>query len=181
MTATTQTPERGAIPRVPPAQRRMLRLIRTFTSPLAPDDYLELINPLWSTRELRGRVVHVHCSRTREGVVFARELISLGAAANGYELHLRITGEQGRLAPRELDRLCPDWRQREAFVCGPPGLIDAMTAHWSEHGERERLHLERFTPEGALGEAERGCGGKIRLLASGIDACSDGEQPILVA
>src|ERR1700751_5191682 len=57
----TQTPERGALPRVPPRQRRALRLIRSFTSPLAPDAYLELINPLWSTRELRGRVACVTC------------------------------------------------------------------------------------------------------------------------
>ncbi|MEA2123370.1 MAG: stearoyl-CoA 9-desaturase oxidoreductase, partial [Solirubrobacteraceae bacterium] len=34
----------------------MLQAIRRFTSPLLPDDYLELINPLWSSRELRGRV-----------------------------------------------------------------------------------------------------------------------------
>src|ERR687894_1029714 len=30
-----------------------------FTTPLLPDDYLSLINPLWSARELRGKVVKV--------------------------------------------------------------------------------------------------------------------------
>ena len=30
------------------------------TTPLLPDDYLHLANPLWSARELRGRVVSVH-------------------------------------------------------------------------------------------------------------------------
>ena len=30
-----------------------------LTSPLLPDDYLSMINPLWSARELRGRVVTV--------------------------------------------------------------------------------------------------------------------------
>lgn len=30
-----------------------------ITSPLLPDDYLHLINPLWSARELRGRVIEV--------------------------------------------------------------------------------------------------------------------------
>jgi ferredoxin-NADP reductase len=29
------------------------------TTPLLPDDYLKLINPLWSSRELRGRIVEV--------------------------------------------------------------------------------------------------------------------------
>jgi stearoyl-CoA 9-desaturase NADPH oxidoreductase len=30
-----------------------------LTTPLHPDDYLSLLNPLWSSRELRGRVVEV--------------------------------------------------------------------------------------------------------------------------
>ena len=48
--------EIGAPPKVPRLQRRVLNAIRAFTSPLLPDDYLELINPLWSTRELRGKI-----------------------------------------------------------------------------------------------------------------------------
>ena len=34
-------------------------LVARATTPLLPDDYLHLINPLWSARELRGRVVAV--------------------------------------------------------------------------------------------------------------------------
>ncbi|HVR06136.1 MAG TPA: FAD-binding oxidoreductase, partial [Solirubrobacteraceae bacterium] len=49
-------PERGAAPPISRLRRRALRAIGNFTSPLAPDDYLELVNPLWSTRELRGRI-----------------------------------------------------------------------------------------------------------------------------
>lgn len=37
----------------------MRALIRPVTTPLLPDDYLKLINPLWSSRELRGRIVEV--------------------------------------------------------------------------------------------------------------------------
>jgi ferredoxin-NADP reductase len=48
--------ERGATPKVPVLQRRILRVVGALTSPLLPDDYLELVNPLWSTRELRGRI-----------------------------------------------------------------------------------------------------------------------------
>jgi ferredoxin-NADP reductase len=51
--------ERGAVPRVSNGRRRVLGLVRSFTSPLLPDDYLELINPLWSTREMRGRIERV--------------------------------------------------------------------------------------------------------------------------
>ena len=49
-------PEKGAPPNVKPIQRKLLNAISAFTSPLLPDDYLELINPLWSTRELKGKV-----------------------------------------------------------------------------------------------------------------------------
>src|SRR5881398_3355611 len=51
--------ERGATPRVSPARRKTLNAIRSLFSQLLPDDYLELINPLWSTRELRGRIERI--------------------------------------------------------------------------------------------------------------------------
>ena len=52
-------PERGAPPNVHPVQRRVLKALESLSSPLLPDDYLELVNPLWSTRELRGRIERV--------------------------------------------------------------------------------------------------------------------------
>jgi hypothetical protein len=35
------------------------RAAKLLTTPLHPDDYLSLINPLWSARELRGRIEKV--------------------------------------------------------------------------------------------------------------------------
>ena len=43
---------------VPPAEV-VRSLVARATTPLLPDDYLHLLNPLWSARELRGRVVAV--------------------------------------------------------------------------------------------------------------------------
>src|SRR5436305_9672672 len=51
--------EQGAKPNVSKARRRALDAVRSLFTPLLPDDYLELINPLWSTQELRGRVVSI--------------------------------------------------------------------------------------------------------------------------
>ncbi len=34
-------------------------LVARATTPLLPDDYLKLLHPLWSARELRGQVVEV--------------------------------------------------------------------------------------------------------------------------
>lgn len=52
--------ERGALPNVSKHRRRALEAVSTFFTPLLPDDYLELINPLWSTQELRGRIERIH-------------------------------------------------------------------------------------------------------------------------
>ncbi len=51
--------ERGARPDVPAWRLRVLRWLRAGFTPLLPDDYLELINPLWSTQELRGRIERI--------------------------------------------------------------------------------------------------------------------------
>jgi ferredoxin-NADP reductase len=41
------------------ALRRLRQIGKAMTTPLSPDDYLKLINPLWSQRELRGRIEKV--------------------------------------------------------------------------------------------------------------------------
>ena len=48
--------EVGARPKVSTGRRKALSAMRSLFTPLLPDDYLELINPLWSSRELRGRI-----------------------------------------------------------------------------------------------------------------------------
>jgi ferredoxin-NADP reductase len=304
--------ERGAVPQVSAGRRRALGLVRSFTSPLLPDDYLELINPLWSTRELRGRIerveretpdavtvmikpgwewpghrpgqyvrlgiqvdgihhwraysltsdprradgcisitpklvqggkvspflfggvrpgaivrlggvegtfvlpdplprrllfisagsgitpimsmlrslggenalsdaVHVHSARTADGVIFGRELRELDARHAGYRLHERRTGEQGRVTAGQLDELCPDWRERETFLCGPAGLLETISERFELDGDPARLHMEHFQPDAHVGDGERGAGGTVRFSKSGIEAVSNGEQPILQA
>ena len=42
-----------------PGWNALRQLATRITTPLLPDDYLKLMNPLWSARELRGRVVDV--------------------------------------------------------------------------------------------------------------------------
>jgi len=304
--------ERGARPPVPAVRRRLLRAARVFFTPLLPDDYLELIDPLWSSRELRGRieaitretadsvtvtirpgwvweghepgqylrvgvvvdgvhhwraysitsdpgrpdgfisitpklvetgkvtpylvrkahpgtivrlggvegtftlpdplprrllfvsagsgvtpimsmlrdlsrrgalqdVAHLHSARTPDAVIFGEQLRALADRHDGYRLHVQHTGECGRLAPADLDRLCPDWREREAFLSGPGEMLDAMQAHWEERADAARLHMERFQPVIGLSDAPHGEGGAITLSRAGVHAVSDGTTPILVA
>jgi ferredoxin-NADP reductase len=42
-----------------PGWHALRTLVGRITTPLLPDDYLKLVNPLWSARELRGKVVDV--------------------------------------------------------------------------------------------------------------------------
>jgi ferredoxin-NADP reductase len=303
--------ERGVEPNVSRVLRRGLRAISAWTSPLLPDDYLELINPLWSTRELRGRVesvereagnavtvlirpgwdwgghtpgqylrigldvdgkrhwraysitsdprrpdgflsvtpklvengqvspfinrklkpgalvflggvegvfvlpdplprkllfisagsgitpimsmlrdlahrdemrdvVLLHSARTPADVTFGDDLRALAGRHDGFRLHEQHTGEHGRMAPGDLDTLCPDWREREAFASGPGELLDALQEHWERHADAERLHMERFQPiiGGAGAEGE---GGTIKFLRSDVEVQCDGGTPILVA
>jgi len=303
--------ERGAPPKVPTWQARSLRAVRSLFTPLLPDDYLELINPLWSTRELRGRieriqeespnaktilirpgyeweghepgqylrigvivdgvhhwraysltsdpgrpdgcisitpklvdegkvspyfvkrarpgeivrlggvegtfnlpdplpekilfisagsgitpimsmlrsldrrdavddVVHLHSARDEDDVIFGEQLRDIDQRQEGFSLHLQLTGEMGRMGPKDLDELCPDWAERDAFISGPAAMLDAMTERWEADGDPDRLQMERFQPIiGGEGEGEGG--GTIKFLKSEIEANADGGTPILVA
>jgi ferredoxin-NADP reductase len=305
-------PERGAPPNVHPIQRRVFRVLEALSTPLLPGDYLEMINPLWSTRELRGRVehvrretpqaatvlikpgyswpghkpgqyvrigididgvrhwraysltsapyredglisitpkrvdvgvvsphlvdrsepgmivslskiegefvlpdpppkkllfisagsgitpimsmlrhldhndelgdvVHLHSARQSDEVVFGRELRELASLRAGFHLHEQLTGKEGRIEPGDLDRLCPDWRERETYLSGPNDMLDVFREHFERHGDADRLHMERFQPKLGLGQAGEGEGGTIKFLKSNCEVASDGHIPILVA
>ena len=42
-----------------PGWNALRTIAARITTPLLPDDYLHLANPLWSARELRGRILEV--------------------------------------------------------------------------------------------------------------------------
>jgi ferredoxin-NADP reductase len=288
--------------------------VRRFTSPLLPDDYLELINPLWSSRELRGRVeeitrqtedastivikpgweweghepgqylrigldiegrrhwraysltsdpsdpegrisitvkhakdgkvspyivsklregtivtlgevtgqftlprevpdkllfisagsgitpivsmirdladkdelvdtIHIHSARGEDDVIFGPELRKLDDRRNGYSLiehHTDGGQSKERFKPADLDEKVPDWKERLTFASGPGELIDALCEHWEEHGDADKLNLERFQP--VYGEGgEEGDGGKVKFSKSDKEVEAEGGQSILVA
>ena len=109
-------------------------------------------------------LVLLHSAPSPADVIFRDELRALGA-----RVVLRHTSTEGRLDLAELDTLCPDWRDREAYVCGPAGLLDAAEAHWAEYPER--LHLERFTPPV---RSAGGTGGTVRYgSADAVEVAAD--------
>ena len=105
-----------------------------------------------------------------------------GAAGDGrhadFRLHEQHTDTQGMFELPELERLCPDWRERGTWACGPAPMLDAAEEHWEEAGVRDQLHLERFSL--ALGDASSE-GGVITFLNSGKTIEVDGATTLLEA
>lgn len=124
-------------------------------------------------------VVHIHSERSADTVIFGEALRGLASRNPGVTLHERHTSEAPRFTPQELDALCPDWRERDTYACGPLGLLDAVEAHYDEQGVLERLHLERFQI-GAL-SAEAGDGGTVTIAATGQTFEAPSGTPLLIA
>ncbi len=119
---------------------------------------------------------HVHCAPTAADVIFADELHSF-ADSGRLALTLNLDDEHGVLDLARLDTLVPDWRERETWLCGPTGLLDAAEAHWAAAGLADALHTERFRPS----TIEPGEGGTVTFSASGRTVEADGGTPILDA
>jgi ferredoxin-NADP reductase len=115
--------ERGAKPNVPVLQRRILRAVRAFTAPLLPDDYLELINPLWSTRELRGRIESVKPETDDAATV----LIRPGYEWMGHQpgQYLRIGLDIDGVRHWRAYSLTSDPERPDGYISVTPKLVDA--------------------------------------------------------
>lgn len=126
---------------------------------------------------LRGAVL-VHCDRTPRDVVFGPELRGL-AVRSGLRLVERHTAVSGRLTPDALADVVPDWAARQAWVCGPAGLLDTLTDHWRRAGDPDALHLERFTPPTPV--AADATGGRVRFTTSDVEAEAPPGTPLMAA
>ena len=127
-----------------------------------------------------GDVVVLHSARHTDDVIFGKELRAFADKHEKFKLHEQLTKEAGRMGPEDLEKLCPDWKERETFISGPSEMLDAFEEHYEKNGCLERLHMERFQPK-IEGNVEPGKGGPIKFLKSDAEAESDGSKPILVA
>ncbi len=127
-------------------------------------------------------VVHVHHAPRPEDVIFAAELADVAKGHSSYGLELVYTRESrgARLTSERLDALCPDWRTRETWACGPQALLDAMESHWRQAGLSSRLHVERFHAPLTASRPGEG-GGRVRFERSGCEVDADGSTPLLRA
>ncbi|TWE10153.1 ferredoxin reductase [Rudaeicoccus suwonensis] len=125
-------------------------------------------------------VVLLHSARTRESALFCDELANLSARHPGLHVVHRITSEQGRIdlsSTADLDAICPDWRSRKTYVCGPTDMLDAATQLWHDADLPESLTVERFAV--ATLPAVPGTGGRITFERSDREVESDGATTLL--
>jgi ferredoxin-NADP reductase len=122
-------------------------------------------------------VVHVHSAPSSDQAIFRAELRDLDARHDSLRLIENFDDVHGMLDVTKLGQLCPDWRQREAWVCGPGPMLDAAERHWSKAGLDRRLHVERFSVR--LGSAAQG--GQVTFGRSGKTSHADGATTLLEA
>ncbi len=111
-------------------------------------------------------VVHVHFTRTPGDHIFGEEL---QAISDGHPSYRRVTvytrEDARRFSAAQLAELVPDWREREAWACGPQGLLDAITADFTQAGRANALHVERFRAALAVLPANAS-GGRVTFTTS---------------
>jgi ferredoxin-NADP reductase len=130
-------------------------------------------------------VVLIHHAASADRVLFAAELTHLAATTSWLDVEVVLTRDAdgcsrpgAHLDAERLALLCPDWMDRDAYVCGPAALLDFATDHWEAHGVTGRLHVERFTPVAPTASAP-GTSGTARFARSGVDAPSNGATALL--
>lgn len=123
-------------------------------------------------------IVHLHSAPTESEVMFGTELAALHDANPGYRLRLRSTRAQGRLNLERIADEVGDWRDRQAWACGPEGMLNEAEKVWKAAGVVANLHLERFA---ATRAAAHGTGGTVTFERSGKEIEADAATSLMEA
>lgn len=101
--------------------------------------------------------VFVHSARTPADIVFRRELDDIAAQSENVRVaHICEAdspteswhGLRGRITAEALSQICPDFREREIFVCGPGPYMVAVAQILDDAGfDMGRHHQESFVIE----------------------------------
>jgi stearoyl-CoA 9-desaturase NADPH oxidoreductase len=132
-------------------------------------------------------VEHIHYAPHEYDVIFGGELRQLeDRYASHYHYHPVYTRELGEQSTdrhfslEQLEELCPDWRQREIWACGPQSLLQDVEDCATEAGRARHLHLERFRAQLAPLGADA-TGGTVIFQHDGkaVTVDADGSTPLL--
>ncbi|WHP05641.1 ferredoxin reductase [Acinetobacter corruptisaponis] len=138
-------------------------------------------------RERLPDSVHIHYAPHEFDMIFGQELRQLAQQYPRYtlhEVHTHALGDEQEkrrqcyFNEEQLSRLCPDWREREVYACGPPALLDAVKQLFEQAGRFRYVHTERF--RAAFAEVPKDAvGGLVRFAQSDIAVQADHQTPLL--
>ncbi|MGW1802777.1 ferredoxin reductase [Streptomyces sp. NPDC001984] len=124
-------------------------------------------------------VVMVHSAPDAERTVFGAELRALHAGLSWFRLYEHHTRSAGHLTVGRLAALCPDWRERDTWMCGPEAMLESFQEHWQREGIGHRLRLERFRPAALLPPSREGAPGRVRFVRSDVETDAGPDTPLL--
>lgn len=102
------------------------------------------------TRDLAHRhppcdIQLVYCANRPERAYYQDELREIASKVTGFSFHGHYFNEQGPLDLDFLRGICPDFAQREVFICGPPPMTEHLIRLLRTAGiARQRIHTEAF-------------------------------------
>ncbi len=106
-------------------------------------------------------ITFVHYARSSEDVIFREELSRFAGAARN---PLRVEVRTGDFVAETFAELVPDFEDHDAWVCGPPPFIAAVTAAFAARDAAARVRVERFSLEPA---ADVPTDAEVRFARSG--------------
>lgn len=103
-----------------------------------------------AARQAMPQVTLLYYTPAPQETIFRAELQALAQAHPALSVqfvHTRLAGDSalsGHFQNQHLDRVCPDWRRRTTFACGPTALLESLVALWASAGLSDALITERF-------------------------------------
>ncbi len=80
-----------------------------------------------------------------ERAYYLDELVRIAEACDTFTVHAHYMNENGVITRDYLARHCPDFAEREVYLCGPPGMITHLrTLLRHEDVPANRIHTEAF-------------------------------------
>jgi len=128
-------------------------------------------------RDSMPDVVIAHSAPNKNDVIFGDELQQIADKYDRIKLHLQYSETDGHFELSQLDEVCPDWRKRQVWACGPEALLDNAEEFWKEADLEDNLHLERF----AAKLSAQGEGGHVTFRKSNKEADIDGAKTLMEA
>jgi predicted ferric reductase len=96
------------------------------------------IRALAETLQQKSKDTALLYSNTQGGEVAFKDELQRLSLTNSHFLAGRITGV-------EIERLAPDYRSREIYICGPVGMIESLTLLFKQKGvPSSQIHFEKF-------------------------------------